>query len=318
MLALSLSNMCSTIKEPNPYETYNRNGSSATPTKCVVMDGTDLIMQNVNETKFNGNIRENRSKLYVTGVGAQNMINNDNTDTSPEFFNVMGYNGNFLGGSFTIATWVKFDATGSVEPILSWREHVDRGITLSKNASDNLNFRVDATDIVDGSPTDLSADTWYHVTITFNDSTNAAAIYLNGSGTAEASATVDFDGADSVNNSSFVPQWGGDTTNGTTDNRYFLGKIFQFDAWDTVLTAAEIAKLYNGGDPYDARLISTAANNYMTSLVFGDHILDETNKYYFAHDFGGDFFNGNIQLRNVYGYPQYTSNTAIGTDSPSS
>ena len=181
-----------------------------------------------------------------------------------------------------------------------------------------LQIILDTTDIVNGSPTDLSADTWYHVTITFNDTSNAAAIYLNGSGTAEASATVDFDGDASTDSASFQPNWGGNATNATTANKYFLGKIFQCDIWDKVLTTAEIATLYNSGDPYNSRLITTAANNYMTSTFFGDHVLDETNKYYFADDFGGRFAGDEFQLRNAAGYILYSSGTTIGTDSPSS
>ena len=298
--------MCSTIKEPNPYETYNSDGSLAKPTKCVVMDGTDINTMQVSAGRFLANARENRSIQY-TSTGAK--YSDDNA---------MGYNGNFFAGDFTVATWVKFDATGSVEPIFSMAEHADRGIVLSKNASDNLNLRLDTTDIVNGSPTDLSADTWYHVTITFNDTSNAAAIYLNGSGTAEASATVDFDGDASTDSASFQPNWGGNATNATTANKYFLGKIFQCDIWDKVLTTAEIATLYNSGDPYNPRLITTAANNYMTSTFFGDHVLDETNKYYFADDFGGRFAGDEFQLRNAAGYILYSSGTTIGTDSPSS
>ena len=314
MLALSLSNMCSTIKEPNPYETYNSDGSLAKPTKCVVMDGTD-INTNAVHNKFLSCFRENRSDEYDSVMGETFTPNNAGSGGGT---NVMGYNGNFFAGDFTVATWVKFDATGSVEPIFSMAEHANRGIVISKNASDNLNLRLDTTDIVNGSPTDLSADTWYHVTITFNDTSNAAAIYLNGSGTAEASATVAFDGDASTNNASFQPNWGGDATNATAANRYFLGKIFQCDIWDKVLTTAEIATLYNSGDPYDARLIPTAANNYMTSTFFGDHVLDETNKYYFANDFGGRFAADEVQLRNTAGYILYSTGTTIGTDSPSS
>ena len=56
----------------------------------------------------------------------------------------------------------------------------------------------------------------------------------------------------------------------------------------------------------------------MTSTFFGDHVLDETNKYYFADDFGGRFAGDEFQLRNAAGYILYSSGTTIGTDSPSS
>lgn len=100
-------------------------------------------------------------------------------------------------------------------------------------------FRVN---INDGSGVDLdtannSPNAWHHIVLTYNATTNAAILYLDG-----ASADTDTAANDPAGTSAL--SLGSDST----PANYFSGRMALFGTWrNRVLSAADVTALYNGG-----------------------------------------------------------------------
>ena len=90
--------------------------------------------------------------------------------------------------------------------------------------------------------TTLTTGTWFHLAYTFNGSTFAQNLYVNGSNVGSNTAT-------SGNGS-------GSTTTGTVFStalfsaaRFFQGKCDEWGVWNVELTSSEVTELYNSGTP---------------------------------------------------------------------
>ena len=190
----------------------------------------------------------NSSASSTNTVLGMNRISADTTYTQGET-KMMGTRGNPYCTDWSIVLWVKFTNEDALESLFSQAEGANTGIELIKNTDNNLVIRLDDTDIT-GSTT-LSNNTWYHIVVTFNDTTNDCIMYLNGS--SEASNTnIDFDGFDSTNTAVYT--WLGYSQNPADG---FIGRMFEVAIYDKALSAANVTSLYNGGDVKDLRLHST-------------------------------------------------------------
>jgi hypothetical protein len=222
---LGLANTISSTSKP-AVDRYNG-------TKSALLDGTDLFYTSSSETAMAMN-RVSADSTY-SGVGGEPTQ--------------MGTLGNPFCTDWSLVTWVKFTNEDALESIFQQAEGADVGIELIKNTDNNLVIRLDDTDIT-GS-TNLSNDTWYHIVVTFNDTTNDCIMYLNGS--SEASNTnIDFDGFASTNDTA-------NTYVGYSANPgdRLLGKFYEFAIYDKALSASDVTSFYNGGDVKDLRLHST-------------------------------------------------------------
>jgi len=95
----------------------------------------------------------------------------------------------------------------------------------------------------------LSADTWYHVVLTWKQSSNNVKGYLNGS-------SVFDEGQDSG-------QWTAPFSDfvigkGFNDTRDFKGKLDEVAIWNVELSASDVTSLYNSGNGLKANSISSS------------------------------------------------------------
>ena len=95
---------------------------------------------------------------------------------------------------------------------------------------------------------------WYHVILTFDDSSNDLKLYVNGSRVAQ---NTNYSGSTVNQNSEFSIGRRHDTNAG-----YFHGKIDEVAYWNTELSANAISALYNSGNTLSA---STNSGNYTSS-----------------------------------------------------
>ncbi len=151
-------------------------------------------------------------------------------------------NGKFTLSSrpFTISAWVKYTGTlsGIDKRIVSWHDG-SKNIQLALDSPDGafFIFNDSATSTWSQSTiTQAVADTWYHVTATF-DGASTYQMYLNGK--------VDEAGSGSsvaVHNSDSTTLYIGQRGNGSTS--YFPGTIDEVRIYNRVLSSEEVGQLY--------------------------------------------------------------------------
>jgi hypothetical protein len=124
------------------------------------------------------------------------------------------------------------------------------------------------------STTTLSANTWYHIACTYNDSTRLANIYINGSPNSSGTIT-DISSVFGYNKLHIGTRSGVDGTSttyyGTGDapSKGFRGYMAFLNFFNTVLTPAEVSTLYNNPNyvsSSDAGLLTIGNENDITYL----------------------------------------------------
>lgn len=159
------------------------------------------------------------NKLGLTVNASRSFAGWVNINTAPGAMDIMGM-GYETEDVFYVFEYIDFGG-GTL------RLRVGRG----RNGVDDPNLLYTTT---------LSTGTWYHLGYTFNGSTFAQELYLNGSSVTTSTAV-------SGNGS-------GSTFDGTVFGRALFGlsrlanaKTDEWGVWNVVLTAGEISELYNSG-----------------------------------------------------------------------
>ena len=167
----------------------------------------------------------------------------DFTEANSEYLSLANASlGGLSPGSsdFTISAWFNFKVMSQQFLAGVWKTSAaaHREWLLQLDSTDKINFITSAngssqTGVKTGA---LSTDTWYHILVTHDNTGSSRHIYLNGTSVANDSNVT-------------VYQGGGDFQIGNTqDSTDFMdGYVDEFNFWARVLTASEIASLYNGG-----------------------------------------------------------------------
>jgi hypothetical protein len=142
--------------------------------------------------------------------------------------------------TISISTWIKWDVLGASEGIISKRTDTEvagnwalRGDNSTPGLLEWMVWSgLDSSQSLNTSTT-ITPGVWTHVVLTFNDSTNAANFYINGSSNSSGSIT---------NNLANTPQpivigWSGQNV------QFFDGSIEDMRIYNRVLTPAEISAL---------------------------------------------------------------------------
>lgn len=142
-----------------------------------------------------------------------------------------------FNNDFTIAMWINGDTIGATEGIFGYSNGGSDQVVAYFTSSSNLRFQLNGVNL---DMTGWSNGQWYHLAMTFDDTTNNATIYRDGAYYKSATFTGSF-----------------------TGGNVYLGKRsdgfpFDGDQDETVLypnakTAADIAELHNSGagfNPY--------------------------------------------------------------------
>ena len=146
---------------------------------------------------------------------------------------------------FTISLWLQFKTTGFTgEQFIGgiWKTSgVSQREWLLLLATDQkINFFTSANGSNEtGIKTDaISANVWYHILVTHDNTGGARHIYLNGTSVVNDTNVTIYEGTRT-----------GDFQIGNTQNstNFMNGYMDEFNFWGRVLTASEIAGLYNDG-----------------------------------------------------------------------
>lgn len=147
----------------------------------------------------------------------------------------------------SISVWFKTTTSGITQSIVAYGEHnggdkasfimqvlTDNAIQVWYEASDDADYYTRSTTVA-------QRNTWYHVTWTFDRSSNTAKIYVNGVleqtvSHAQSPAIIDH----------FLTV-GSRTNNGSVVQDYFQGNIKDVAIYDTVIDGNAVEDLYNSG-----------------------------------------------------------------------
>lgn len=145
--------------------------------------------------------------------------------------------------SFSFAYWLKPESVRQMNIMNKWvgtgnqrsYSHEVTPTTIGFNVSPNGTTNASMTP----NPThSLATSTWAHIAISWNDSTDVAAVFFNGSLISSSTLT-----SAGIFNSTSAFQLGKDQ--GTT--AYLDGILDEFAIWSKAITTAEVVDLYNGG-----------------------------------------------------------------------
>ena len=164
------------------------------------------------------------------------------------------------GSGITMSTWVNPSAVAGFVPILEYGNSANYGVHLwNYPSSGKLYLNVKQTNGTDhqatttGTP--LTASAWQHLTVTYNSSTGAVAIYHNGTSQS----------LDSSNLGAFTPQTSYDFNIGHRPNAggpaYFAGSMDEVRVSDVVRSADWVKADYNS--------TNNTMNGFGTEDVYG-------------------------------------------------
>jgi len=146
-----------------------------------------------------------------------------------------------MTNNFTISAWIKLssNATTTGMGIVKWGENIPGGrrciMIWGGSTATNKVYWSGAYAAANVAGPDIVDDTWYHVTVTVNQS-NLASVYVNG--TLQNSGTV------TLNSYNFTGVKIGATLSNNIDE-HFDGTIDEVGIYNRVLTAQEISTIYN-------------------------------------------------------------------------
>ncbi len=179
---------------------------------------------------------------------------------------------NDISGSYTMSCWVKYDATGPAlqRPISkpSASDGTGTCIAMSNTGAVGLTFIDGSSGAPNGlgsAPNTILPDTWTHVAITYDETTNIATVYANG--TSVASGTVN-----PIFPNSSQPLFIG--TEGIGSNfltfRRFKGEIDEVRIWNIARTQSEIMADMNQRIEPQPGLVGLYRFNEGTGTVVND------------------------------------------------
>jgi len=156
----------------------------------------------------------------------------------------------------TISAWIYPTlnaATGNSRTIISWGSALaGQGRFLQLvDSSNKLGFGTYQSQLTSSNA--LSLNNWYHVAATVT--TGSTKLYVNGS--------LDTTGSNTLNSFTYTKTHVGELYySSTTAARHFAGNIDELALYNSVLTDAEIAQVYNSGNPID---LNSNAGSYSSA-----------------------------------------------------
>jgi len=219
----------------------------------------------------------------ITGMSNKYSFNFDGSDDYLETQSKLGISGN---DAFSMSAWIKLDHIDAVQVVIFGgvvSTNLENLLYIS--SSNKVGWNNQGTnDFQNSSGTSLSADTWYHVAVTFNGS-DTVKVYLNGS--LDGSKT-DITGDVNITDSNYM-------VGKRTDGLHFDGCIDEVGIWNTELSASDIAKI--ASKPSDLSKASSydtdRTSNLKLWLRAGDKVLPEEDTSIARSDFYTDFDGSN-------------------------
>lgn len=172
------------------------------------------------------------SSASFTGAGGQGVVTNGPVVNT--------------ASSFSVSAWAQLNSTGTWQDVAAQDGTNDSGFELQYDVTDSAwAFSRTATDTTN--PTGIKAHgttkpstgTWYHLVGTYNSSTGAMTLYVNGAaaGTATDSTPFTSSGGFTIGRGQYNAS--------ATD--WLNGQAANVQAYNRVLSASEVSALYSGG-----------------------------------------------------------------------
>ncbi|HVV39360.1 MAG TPA: LamG-like jellyroll fold domain-containing protein, partial [Candidatus Paceibacterota bacterium] len=150
-------------------------------------------------------------------------------------------------GSFSLAAWVKRtgNSNGQAGTIIGKEMSSNHQFFLEVQDSDASNankirFAIWDVDTTQYSATTLQNNKWYHIVATYDDTTKAKTIYING----VSDSVVTGSGSPVANSDTLKIGYSQGTSNA---NNYFNGSIDEVRLYNRALSAGEVLQLYQLG-----------------------------------------------------------------------
>jgi hypothetical protein len=195
---------------------------------------TDLVAYYALED--NTDSHSNNYTLTENTVNYSAGFNNNAADfAAGELYNNTDFD--FNSKSYTISAWIKGNDVTVGCSIFGWVAFGGTVLRQAYTASSKLDFfHYDGSWKGINSATTLSDNTWYHVVIRYNSSTQTMSLFINGN--KEDTGSV---GVLTASSSPYL------NIGAENSSNYFNGLIDEFAVWYRALSDSEVSNLYNGG-----------------------------------------------------------------------
>ena len=158
----------------------------------------------------------------------------------------------------SVAFWVNFSSvSGEQQLVTKGAYNVSGDCWAIKWNAGTLQFSVSNSIIAVDTDLKLNIDTWYHIVVTYSNTSDAIVFYLNSTAHVVSEASFTITGSYIT-----IPANTGRDVRigfGYEADDYFNGKMRQVGIWDAALSAAEVTAIYNNGRTLD---LSTAYGGY--------------------------------------------------------
>ena len=168
---------------------------------------------------------------------------------------------------FTISAWVKADSTS--EGIIYGSYNNSENYTQFRiNTAEIQIYGRASNDLWKATTTStISTGQWYLIVATCESGAVVPKVYIDGSLMAtDDEGSPDVTGQRLGHGASAIGRWH------SGDARPFTGNISEVGIWSVALSAGQVATLYNGREPFDAR--NVASGNLVSYWRMGDGVLD--------------------------------------------
>lgn len=166
-----------------------------------------------------------------------------------------------VNSSFSISLWLRFPGAGWRGRYCVWDGVNTSGWVqqtfLGKRYNDAVYFSSNTIGDLEGASGRLSSDnTWYHIGVTYDTSSGVTIVYFNGA--ADGTSTLTAGGCNNVGPSGEIQSAISVPTAAYISNKGVQGDVDDIGVWDDVLSAANMASLYNSGNGAKCNTVAVA------------------------------------------------------------
>ena len=161
---------------------------------------------------------------------------------------------------FSVAFWINFGTLTTEQYLVTKGAYnVSGDCWAVKMNSRQLQFSVSNSITAVHTGLKLRTDKWYHIAITYSNTSDAIAFYIDGAATDASGFTISGSYITIPANTGRDVRIGTGYNGSNVSGLYFKGKMFEVGVWNAALSASEITAIYNSGRTID---LSSASGNY--------------------------------------------------------
>ncbi len=229
------------------------SGTGLTRTATLIPSSAGQVSVRVAQDKFQDNADNynTASNTFIWNYPNYSVAF-DGTDDNLQRDNILS---TFSNASFSVATWIKFNAIENVMYFQQGQNLDGKCLQLGTTTAGRYYASFfGAAGSVQSDDDEIATGTWYHLVTTFNSSTKSLKIYRNGSLGNSATMTAALSDVDGGGQAGMFLGSNRGTNSGVID-----GFMDEFAVWTTELSAAAVASIYTTGASKD---LTSATGDY--------------------------------------------------------